>query len=83
MIDLLKQYTEDKTLLSNIKKLNLSSEHPKFKVGNIITFYAGYNKDILYKSKIIGFDKNDIYVLWDCYWSPIQDDVNRKIKIIA
>ena len=40
--------------------------------------------DILYRSEILGFDKNDsdIYVLWDCYWFPIKDTEIRQIKII-
>ena len=56
----------------------------KFEVGQIIEFYGGMNNDILYRSEILGFDKNDsdIYVLWDCYWFPIKDTEIRQIKII-
>ena len=56
----------------------------KFEVGQIIEFYGGMNNDILYRSEILGFDKNDsdIYVLWDCYWFPIKDKEIRQIKII-
>ena len=56
----------------------------KFEVGQIIEFYGGMNNDILYRSEILGFDKNDsdIYVLWDCYWFHIKDTEIRQIKII-
>lgn len=82
MINLIERYVNDNQIKQGIKKLNLLSEFGELKKGDIITFYAGYNKDILYKSVITGFDNDgDIYVLWDCYWSPIRlNDVNRKIK---
>ena len=54
--------------------------HKDFKKNQVITFFSGYNKDILYKSKILGFDINgEIYVLWECYWVSIKDDDIRKI----
>ena len=66
----------------------LSTEHEKFKVGDVIEFWAGFYGDIRYKSKIIGFGKseekliknNEIYVLWDCWWFPIRDDSSRDIE---
>lgn len=82
MINLIERYGNNDQIKQGIKKLNLLSEFGEFKKGDIITFFAGYNKDILYKSIITGFDQDgDIYVLWDCYWSPIRlNDHNRKIK---
>lgn len=82
MINLIERYGDDNQIKQGIKKLKLLSDFGEFKKGDIITFYAGYNKDILYKSVITGFDNDgDIYVLWDCYWAPIRlNDVNRKIK---
>lgn len=58
-------------------------EHPKFKTGQTIAFTGGYNSDIRFKSKIFGFDTDEgIYVIWDSYWFPIYDDIERQIKII-
>jgi len=54
--------------------------HPKFKVGDTITFFTGYNNDIPARARIKGINGNDIYVYNDSYWFPIQDDENRKIN---
>jgi len=56
--------------------------HEGYKIGDVIEFVAGYNYDILYTTEILGFDQDgDIYLLWDCYWSPIRlSDPNRKIR---
>lgn len=54
--------------------------HEKFKVGETITFFTGYNDDIRAKAAIKGIDGNDLYVYNDCYWFPIQDDDKRKIE---
>jgi len=59
------------------------TESGRFKVGDIIKFNSGYNNDIRYTSEILGFDEDDdIYVLCDCYWSPIRDEQRRNIEII-
>lgn len=72
-----------KEAISKIKTYKGFSEtHKKFKVGEIIQFFGGYNDDILYETEIIGFDEEKIYVLWDCYWFSIADDEKRKIKIV-
>lgn len=56
--------------------------HGKFKVGDLIYFYGGFNDDILYLTEILGFGKDgDIYLLWDCYWFPIKDEPIRGIAI--
>ena len=85
MINLIERYGNDNPIKQGIKKLNLLPEFGELKKGDIITFFAGYNKDILYKSVITGFNNDgDIYVLWDCYWAPIRlNDVNRKIKKVS
>lgn len=82
MINLIERYSNDDQIKQGIKNLNLLPVFGDLKKGDVITFYAGYNSDILYKSIITGFDQDgDIYVLWDCYWYPIRlNDVNRKIK---
>ena len=81
--NLIEIYGEDEQVLAGIESLNLKSEHPKFKKGQVIQFIGGYNSDILFTSRITGFDSDgDIYVLWDCYWFPIRDEKERQIKII-
>lgn len=84
VIDLIKRHKNDQILLDKIKDQNKTASHPIFKVGDVISFYGGYNNDIKYISKITGFDEDgDIYLLWDCFWFPIRNtDPNRKIKII-
>lgn len=91
MVNLLEKYSEEiqkeyteafekyKTKLKGVK-----DSHEHLKVGNTIEFISGYNYDIKYTTKILGFDsEGDIYVLWDCYWSPIRlSDPNRKIIVI-
>ncbi len=62
----------------------LNKAHEKYSIGDKITFWAGYNNDIRYMSEIIGIDTNgEIYVIWDCYWSPIRDDARRSIELVA
>jgi len=42
------------------------------KAGDIIIFNSGYNDDIRYTAKVLGFDwEGKAYILWDCYWSPV------------
>ena len=66
------------------QKHQLTRPHERLSVGDKITFWAGYNTDIRYMSEIAGIDKNgDIYVIWDCFWSPIRDDNRREIKLVA
>lgn len=87
--DLIKKYegTETEKNCNEYAK-NLSSEHPIFKIGDVIQFWTGYYNDILVKSKIIGFGKSNgeqetndnIFIFWDCWWSPIKNDSNRNIK---
>lgn len=82
--DLIVAYESDTVLNIDIKKFTetLGDKNPDFEVGQIITFYGGYNCNILYKTKIIGFIGIDIYLYWDCYWFPIQNNEKRKITKI-
>lgn len=85
-INLIPKYQKDKRFyISKIKEFKTYTErHPNFKIGDVIQFYGGYNNDILYQTEILGFDvDNEIYVLWDCYWFPIQDDIRRNINLIT
>ena len=33
-------------------------------------------------SIIFGFDGEEIYIIWDCFWFAIKDEEKRKIKLI-
>ncbi len=72
-------------ILIELKKFkNFCSTHPKFSIGDIITFKGGYYNNLLYKTQILGFDSDgDIYILWDCFWFPIADNEKRQIKLIS
>ena len=84
VFNLIEEHKKDEILLIKIKELNLLQTHPKFKVGQSIKFISGYESNLYYITKITGFDKDGgIYVLWDCFWFPIQDDEKRQITIIA
>ena len=76
-------YENDEVLVGNIEAMKLGTEHPKYKIGQVIEFTGGYYNQFRYRTKITGFDKNgDIYILWDSYWFPIRDEASRDIKII-
>lgn len=72
----------DRKAIDYLKKFKNSINETKFKVGQTITFFTGYNNDILASATIKAIDVNDIYVYNDSYWYPIQDDKNRKIILI-
>lgn len=57
-----------------------NNTHPKYKVGQTISFLTGYNNDILAKATIKGIDGDDLYVYNDCYWFPINS-TNNKLEI--
>lgn len=67
----------------NKKKKFDKNNHKKFKVGDKIIFLAGYHNNIRYKSEIMGIEGDSLYVLWDCFWSPIRHEKKRKIKIVG
>ena len=86
--DLIKECEGTQTEIDCIEYAKqLSPEHPIFKVGDIIDFWAGYYNDIRMQTKIIGFgkstseqtDNDQIFLLWDCYWFPIRNESNRNI----
>lgn len=56
--------------------------HPKFRVGQVIQFWTGYNNDIRAQAVIKGIEGGNLYVYNDAFWFPIQDDETRKIVII-
>lgn len=65
------------------KENTFSTELPQYnlKAGDKIVFMNGYN--VLMQTEILAFDKdNDAYLLWDCYWTPI-DLKYRLIKVLS
>ena len=54
----------------------------KFRVGQVIQFWTGYNNDLRAQASIKAIDGEDIFVYNDCYWYPIQDTNYRDIKFI-
>ena len=86
-LNLIEKYQKDTELLASWNKYKskiqgFKKSHEGYKIGDTIEFIAGYNDDILYTTIILGFDyEGDIFVLWDCYWSPIRlTDKRRQIK---
>ncbi|GIZ15525.1 hypothetical protein [Capnocytophaga catalasegens] len=82
-IDLRYKYQHKKAeIIQNIRTYHSFTEsHEKYKIGDVIDFFGGYYGHILYKSEILGFNKDGgIYVLWGCYWFCIKDNEVRKIK---
>jgi len=84
-VNLLEKYSDERkqeyrqSFLNKVKSIDT---HPKFKVGQIISFIAGYHNNIRYTTEIIGFNKEGgLYLLWDCYWFPVRDEPIREIKI--
>lgn len=66
-----------------IKSMELETEHPRYKTGDVIKFTTGMFLNIRATSVITGFDKEGgIYVLWDCYWVPISDDIKEARDIV-
>jgi hypothetical protein len=55
---------------------NITNKNEKFnlKVNDTITFMGGYNRDIIYTSKIFAFnsENGNAYVYWDCYWFDLN-----------
>lgn len=59
---------------------SLANDNQEFRAGDVIEFFTGYNNDIRARAEIAGTNGSDIYLVWDCYWFPIQDDERRQIK---
>jgi len=68
--------------LEYCKKFKNASNETAYKVGDKIQFFTGCNNHILASATIKGIDKTDIYIYSDAYWFPIQDDKERKIKLL-
>ncbi len=64
------------------EKHKLTLFNGKFKVGDKIQFLGGYNENTLLQTEIFGFDGEEIYIIWDCFWFAIKDEEKRKIKLI-
>jgi len=59
-----------KTDIGNFTDANAEFD---LKTGDEIHFMAGYEANIYFVSKILGFDADgSAYVLWDCYWFGIN-----------
>lgn len=84
--DLVADYKDNEqvmTAIADLKKEIAHKTHPRFKTGQTIQFLGGYAGNILFQSEITGFDEDGgIYIVWDCYWFAIKDEVKRQIKII-
>jgi hypothetical protein len=83
---LLEKYKDNTDLFDKVVIFmteQLEMKHPDYKVGQLISFMGGYNNDINYITKIIGFTGNQIYVYWDCYWFPITNEPSREIEILT
>lgn len=53
------------------------------KSGDVVKFISGYNSDLKYITKILGFDADGkAFMLWDCYWFPV-DLVERKFDKLS
>jgi hypothetical protein len=66
-----------------IERTKNAPNKTRFKAGDVIEFWSGYNDDIRYKSEVIAIENGDIFVLWDCYWSPIRDEPRRDIVLVS
>lgn len=77
-----KDYNEEKRKQFYTDNGLLNDAHTKYKIGQVIQFWTGYNGDIRAQAKIKGVKDKDLYVYNDCYWFPIQDDEQRQIEVI-
>ena len=70
-----KKYYEDIEANFLAKNFERTDENKALglKTGDIIEFWGGYNNDIRYRSKILGFDTDGkAFMYWDCYWFAID-----------
>ena len=66
---------------SKVKGFTDENTKHNLKTGDTITFVGGYNDDLEFTSKILGFDSDGhAFVLWDCYWFPVNLDTRQLIK---
>jgi hypothetical protein len=65
-----------------LTRLKQADNKTQFEADDIIELWGGYNSDIRYRARVLGVDGEDIYLNWNCYWFPIQDDATRKIELV-
>ena len=70
---------ETATKIEEFAKKFTGNKNERYQVGEFIEFWAGYYNDIRIRTKITGFENENIYVFWDCFWFPIQDNKKRNI----
>lgn len=89
-IDLIDRYKNalafinlDETIENWIAANNILQEYENspYKVGDVVRILSGLNDDIIYTTKVIGFDKDGwLYLYWDCYWHAVDmDNPRRKV----
>lgn len=76
VFDLVSKYDERdmNQTLAYKEKNSLLNVHPSngLKENEIIHIISGYNSDMIYRVKILGFDTDgNIYLFWDCWWFPV------------
>lgn len=54
------------------KTLKNKGNNDKYKIGEIVYFYTGADKNWFVKAAIKHVNNDDIYVYNDCYWFPIN-----------
>jgi len=58
------------------------NEKFNLETGDVIKYISGYNSDIIYTSEILGFNEfGHAFVLWDCYWYPVNLEKNMVEKV--
>ena len=86
-VNLIDRYEHDENLLSKIKNYRdregfnkESNDELNLSVNDTVCFIGGSNMDIMFYTKITGFDNNNkVLVLWSCYWFPVDPtDKDRK-----
>lgn len=78
LLDKYKQTGQDKEyeekfneFKKKVKGFTDSNSELNLKTGDVVSFIAGYHDNIIYTSKILGFDEDGkAFILWDCYWYP-------------
>ena len=73
------EYEEKFNIFKNkVKGFTDSNDILNLKTGDIVSFISGYNDDIIYTSKILGFDNDGhAFILWECYWYAV--DLSKKM----
>lgn len=85
-----KEYEEKFNEFKNkVKGFTNTNNELNLKTGDIVSYISGYNDDIIYTSKILGFDSDGkAFILKDSYWFAIDlsktmvetENINEGIK---